>query len=107
MAAGVSGEPGFLWPATAIFGFRARQAVQCGDPVGGALGRALRDVHMALVAEDVAADDEVDGVHVQRGGVDGVGAALLDDAHLVVLEGEGVQSASASASAAVVRASTR
>ncbi len=43
---------------------------------------------MALVIEDVTADDEIDRWHVQGGGIDGVGAALFDDAQLVPLQRE-------------------
>jgi hypothetical protein len=43
-----------------------------------------------LVVEHVAADDRVDAGDMQRRGVHGVGAALLDDAQFAALEGEGV-----------------
>jgi hypothetical protein len=43
---------------------------------------------MALVIDDVPADDEVHRRHVQGGGVDGVGLALFNDAQLVAFQGE-------------------
>jgi hypothetical protein len=52
--------------------------------------RGIADVHVALVVEDVAADDEVKRWHVQRGGVDGVCAGLFDDAQLVALRGKDI-----------------
>ena len=45
---------------------------------------------MALVVDDVPADDEVHRRHVQGGGVDGVGLALFNDARSVAFQGEDI-----------------
>jgi hypothetical protein len=66
------------------------QTVRRGNPIRAAFRRGIADVHVALVVEDVAADDEVKRWHVQRGGVDGVCAGLFDDAQLVALRGKDI-----------------
>ena len=86
MASGVSGAPVFLWPATAIFGFSAASRSSAAIQLSRLSGVDVADEHMALVVEHVAADDEVDRWNVQRGAVDGVCPALLDDVDLVSLK---------------------
>lgn len=61
------------------------------QPLLAAFSGGIADVHVALVIDHVAADHEVvDRGNVQRGGVLRVGAALLDDADFLALQGEGV-----------------
>jgi hypothetical protein len=81
MIAGLSGAPGFLWPAITVLGFNA--AKRSSAAIQFARLSAVVSPTSALVVDDVAADDEVNRRHMQRGVVDGVSAALFNDAQFV------------------------